>query len=78
MINNLNSKKLIVFLLMEGLAFAALLAGKVSGDAWLIFAGALALVYLFVQGQIDVNKVKIDAGPVRINPIDEPAAGGKL
>lgn len=56
------SRKLWFSLMCIALSSYALHRGSINGRGWLIFIGAVAFVYLFFQGRIDVHHVKLSAG----------------
>jgi hypothetical protein len=65
--NNLNSKKLWVLLVFGTANYAALLLDKMPAIVYAIMQGILIAVYLFVQGNLDVSKIKVDTKYLDIN-----------
>lgn len=70
-ITEFTSRKFISFLISEAVLMYLVSTGKLT-ESWAIIAGLLIpyILYVFVNGQIEMSKVKINTNGIQINQED--------
>lgn len=65
------SRKFVAFIITETVMISMVLYGKLT-DSWAIIVGVLApfLTYLFINGTVALNRIKVNANGIQINQED--------
>jgi len=61
------SRKLIVSILLLILATVLAFYKLITGLQWCIYSGLIGIAYIYINGKIQMDKIKIDTPQVKIN-----------